>query len=180
MKNLDEIIKKNREALNTGEPSAKHFDNFQEKLSKYHQERESWISRYGLALRIAAGVLIFVTIGILYYSDPVEVLKQTISQQVRNSGIPQEIQEAMQYYNVITDKRLGQINQYAVSTDEAGKIREMALKELKVLDENKSDLENDLAENPSNERIMNALVLNRKKQAEILNRIINTLQKTQQ
>ncbi len=180
MKNLDEIIRNNKEALSTREPSAEHFDNFKEKLSKYQQEREGWFSRYGLALRIAAGVLIFISIGILYYSNPVDRLQQALSQQIENSGIPQELQEAMQYYNIITDKRLGQINQYAASTDEAGKIREMALKELKVLDENKSDLENDLAENPSNERILNALVINSKKQAEILNRIINTLQKTQQ
>ena len=179
MKNLDEIIEKNREAFNSEEPSAGHFDKFEEKLMKYQQGQESWFSRYGLALRIAVGVLIFITIGLMYYNNPLERFKQMISQQVENSGLPLELQEAMHYYNVITDKRMGQIAQLTSSNDDTGKIREMALQELEKLDENKTELESDLAENPSNERILNALVINRKKQAEILNRIINTLQRTQ-
>ena len=180
MKNLDEIIRKNREALSVEEPSSGHFDEFQKKLARYQQVRESWFSRNGLVLRIAAGVLIFFTIGILYYSNPLEKLKQTFSQQVADSGLPIELQEAMQYYNIITDKRLGQITQYASSEDEAGKVKEMALKELENLDKDKAELEGYLAENPSNERIQNALVINSKKQAEILNRILNSLKRTQQ
>ncbi len=180
MKGLDEIIRKNRELLNVEEPSDRHFDSFQKKLAGYHQKRESWLSRHGLVLRIAAGVLIFITFGIFYYSQPLKGLKQIFSQQVADSGLPIELQEAMQYYNIITDKRLGQIAQYTSSADEAGKVKEMALKELENLDNDKLELEGYLAENPSNERIQNALVINRKKQAEILNRIINSLQKTRQ
>jgi hypothetical protein len=180
MKNLDEIIGKNKKAFNNEEPSAGHFDKFQGKLAEFHEERESWFSRHWLALRIAASILVFISIGLAYYSNPLKSFVKNISQQVENSGLPQELQEAMHYYNIITDKRMGQIAQLTSSNDDAGKIREMALKELKTLDENKAELENDLTENPSNERILNALVINRKKQAEILNRIINTLQRTQQ
>ena len=180
MENLDEIIRKNRKLLSVEEPSDGHFDDFQKKLAIYHQERESWFSQYGLVLRIAAGLLIFVTFGVLYYSNPLSTLKQIFSQQVADSGLPIELQEAMQYYNIITDKRLGQITQYASSEDEAGKVKEMALKEIETLDGDKIELEALLAENPSNERVQNALVINRKKQAEMLNRILNSLKRTQQ
>jgi hypothetical protein len=180
MKNLDEIIGKNKEAFNNEEPSAGHFDKFQGKLAKYHQERESWFSRYGFVLRIAVSIIVFITIGLAYYSNPLKNFMQTISQQVEDAGLPQELQEAMHYYNIITDEHMVQIAQMTSSNEDAGKIREMALKQLEILDKNKADLESDLAENPSNERILNALVINRKKQAEILNRIINTLQRTQQ
>jgi len=180
MKGLDEIIKKNRELLSVEEPSDAHFDNFQKKLSTYHQGRESWLSRHGLVLRIAAAALIFIILGVFYYSQPLKGLKQIFSQQVADSGLPIELQEAMQYYNIVTDKRLGQIAQYTSSTDEADKVEKMALKELENLDNDKLELEAYLVENPSNERIQNALVINSKKQAEILNRIINALQKTQQ
>ncbi len=179
MKNLDEIIGKNKEAFNSNEPPKGHFDRFQGKLTKYHEERESWFSRYGIVLRIAASVIVFITIGLVYYSNPLKNYVQAISQQVEEAGLPQELQEAIHYYNIITDKRMGQIDQLTASNDDAGKIREMALKQLETLDENKAELESDLAGNPSNERILNALVINRKKQAEILNRIINTLQRTQ-
>ena len=81
----------------------------------------------------------------------------------------------MQYYNVITDKKVSQIDELAVSEDEADKVKEMAMNELQTLEENRTELEKEYAQNPSNERIISALLLNQRKRAEILDRIINTL-----
>jgi len=81
----------------------------------------------------------------------------------------------MQYYNVIEDKKISQIDVLAVSDDEATRVKKMALKELQILEEDRTELETEYTLNPNSERIMNALLLNQQKRAAILDRIINTL-----
>ena len=63
----------------------------------------------------------------------------------------------------------------SLSEDEAGRVKEMALKELQMLEEDRSELESEYALNPNSERILNALLMNQQKRSEILDRIINTL-----
>jgi hypothetical protein len=50
--------------------------------------------------------------------------------------------------------------------------------ELKALEESTTDLENEYAQNPNNERIINALLLNQREKAKILDKILNTLSQT--
>ena len=92
-----------------------------------------------------------------------------------DSELPDEIVEVMAYYNVIADKKINQIDDLAVSDEEARRVKEMAIEELKILEEDRSDLESEYAQNPNNERIIAALLMNQRKRAELLDRIINTL-----
>jgi len=176
MQGIEEIIRKNKEAFNINEPSPEHFDKFREKLADYHSGRkESWFSHHGLVLRIAAGILVFIAIGTLYYTNSFKWIINSVTGQIATVELPVEIREVMTYYNMITDKKVSQIDQLATSGDEAQRIKEMALKELQELDNNKLELEKEHAQNPNNERILNALVLNQQKKSEILDKIINTI-----
>lgn len=102
-------------------------------------------------------------------------MKNSFTNKIVAAELPAEIVEVMQYYNVITDKKVNQIDELAVSEDEADKVKEMAMNELKTLEDDRTELEKEYAQNPSNERIISALLLNQRKRAEILDRIINTL-----
>jgi len=176
MKNIENTIKKNREAFNDAEPSPDHLNTFTNKLDAFHSEKpESWIQRNGEVLRIAAAIVLFVTVGTVYLTGGFSFVRDAISEQIVAAELPLEIQEVMQYYNVISDKKMDQIDELAVSEDEAKRIKKMAVLELTELDGARQELEKEYQKNPHSERIMNALLLNQQKRSEILDKIINTL-----
>lgn len=176
MSEIENIIKKNREAFNEVEPSPDHLDNFRARLDDYHTTKKmSWISRHSEIIRIAAAVIIFIGVGTFYFTGGFSFIRDSISEQIVAAELPIELQEVMQYYNVISNKKVDQINDLAVSEDEAKRVKEMAVFELKALEEERFELEKEYAKNPNNERIMNALLLNQQKKSGILDKIINTL-----
>lgn len=176
MQRIEDIINKNKESFNNNEPSPNHFENFQKKLEGDLTKRsEGWFERYNIILKIAAAILIFASIGTILYTDTFSTLKNTFTNEIVAAELPAEIVEVMAYYNVISDKKISQIDDLAVSEDEAARVKEMALKELQMLEEDRSELEAEYAANPNSDRIMNALLLNQQKRSQILDRIINTL-----
>jgi len=175
MQRIEDIIKKNQEAFNDAEPSTDHFEKFQKKLDEIPVAQESWFERYNIFLKIAAAIVIFVAVATFLYTDSFSYLKSTFTNKIVAAELPAEIVEVMQYYNVITDKKVSQIDDLAVSEDEAIKVKEMAMNELKILEDDRAELEKEYAQNPNSERIVSALLLNQRKRSEILDRIINTL-----
>lgn len=176
MQGIEDKIKNNRDAFNTNEPSPEHLRKFESKLDALHEEtRESWIERHGMFLRIAATALIFIALGAFFYTNLFDQFRDKISDRIEAAELPDELQEVMAYYNVITSNKVDQIEDLAVSKDEASRIKEMAMLEIKALDEHRAELEKEYAKNPNNERIMNALLQNQQKRSEILDKIINTL-----
>lgn len=176
MKGLENTIKKNRDAFDSQEPGSDHFRNFEARLDELHgQEQESWFERNGMVLRIAAAVLLFMTIGSFFYTGLFNSVKDSISDKIVAAELPIELQEVMQYYNVLTDKKVQQIDDLAVSQDEASRIKEMAFTELRALEADRIELEAEYARYPNSERIMNALLQNQQQKSEILDKIINTL-----
>lgn len=176
MKKIEDIIRKNLDSFNESEPSSEHFDNFQQKLSGMHSDqKEGWFSRHSLTLRIAASILIFVTFGVLYYSNSLDFVGNALSDQIAQADLPLEVMEVMEYYNVITDNQLEQIDQLVVNTDEAVRVKEKAKMELANLEEYNEVLKQEYATNPNNEKITNALIQNQQKRTELMDVIINTL-----
>ncbi len=176
MQRIEDIIKKNKEAFNNDELPVDHFARFQKKLENDHVERgESWFEHYNIMLKIDAAILIFAAISTIIYTDTFSYLKNTFTHEIVSAELPDEILEVMQYYNVISDKKINQIDDLAVSEDEAARVKQMALTELQMLEDDRSELETEYALNPNSERIINALLLNQRKRAEIFDRIISTL-----
>ena len=176
MQRIEDIIKKNKEAFNNDEPRADHFDRFQKQLEDDQKERgENWFERYNIIVKIDAAILIFAAISTIFYTDTFSYLKNTFTNEIVAAELPDEILEVMQYYNVISDKKISQIDDLAVSEDEATRVKGMALKELQILEDDRSELETEYALNPNSERIINALLMNQQKRAEILDRIISAL-----
>ena len=102
-------------------------------------------------------------------------MKFFVSDKIMAADLPVELKEVMQYYNVIVDTKVSQIDDIAVSEEEAERVKEMTLAELKYLEENQDELEKEFQMNPGNERIMHALVVNQQKKTELLDRIIEVL-----
>lgn len=175
MKDLKKNIQDKRQAFDSREPNPGHFDRFEEKLDAYHAEGESWFEKHGFALRIAATILIFVALGAFLYTGLYDRVKGVLSDRIVAAELPDEVVEVMQYYNVITDSKVEQIDELAVSQDEAERVKQMALLELKALDEFRTELEKEYAKQPDNKRILNALLQNQQQREKILDRILNTM-----
>lgn len=178
MQRIEDIIKKNKEAFSENEPRDGHLERFAEKLAADHRHREGWFERYAIAIRIAAAVVLFIAVATLIFTDRLPGIKNLFTQRLVSSELPMELVEVMQYYNIVTDKKVSQIDELAVSTEEASRVKEKAMTELKALEESTTDLENEYAQNPNNERIINALLLNQREKAKILDKILNTLSQT--
>ena len=153
MKRIEDIIKNNKEAFSDNEPRDGHLERFTDKLAEHHLKEEGWFERYAIAVRIAAAVLVFVAVTTLIYTDRLPVIKRLFTQSIASAELPMELVEAMQYYNVLTDKKVNQIDDFASSSDEAKRVKEKAMFELKSLEENTTELEKEYAQNPNNERI---------------------------
>jgi hypothetical protein len=176
MNGIENKIKKNREAFNEVDPSRGHLDKFRDKLENYHTTKSiSWISRHSEIIRIAAAVVIFIGVGTIYFTGGFSFIRNSITEKIVAAELPIEIQEVMQYYNVISNKKVDQINDLAVSEDEAKRVKEMALFELKALEDEHLELEKEYTKNPSSEQIMNALLLNQQKKSGILDKILSVL-----
>lgn len=176
MRDIEDKIRKNLHLLNAEEPPEGHLERFSDKLDQFHAEQhESWYERHELFIKIAAGVLIFLTVGTLYYTGSFMWVRNIISDKIVAAELPLEVREVMQYYNVITDEKVEEIGRLAVSEDEARRIEEMALAELKALEEARKALEREYEKQPGNERIMNAMLENQQQKSEILDKIIHTL-----
>lgn len=178
MKRLEEIIKNNKDAFSDGEPPEGHFDRFSKKLEAEHHRNEKWFERYAISLRIAAALILFVGLYSLIYTEKIPGIKSLFTSRLASAELPVEFLEVMQYYNILSDKKVEQIDGLASSTDEAARIKEKVMNELEALDNAKLELEDEYAQNPNNERILNALMLNQQKRAAILDKIINTLNQT--
>jgi len=176
MSGIENKIRKNRETFNEVDPSPDHLDKFRDKLENFHPTKNiNWFSRHSEVIRIAAVVSIFIAIGTFYFTGGFTFIRNSISEQIVAAELPAELQEVMQYYNVISNKKVDQITDLAISEDEAKRVKEMALFELKSLEEERIELEKEYTKNPNNERIMNALLLNQQNKSGILDKILNTL-----
>lgn len=175
MHELEDKIKQNLNAFNAEEPADGHLERFNEKLDHFHASEENWYERNNLFLKIAASTVIFITVATLILTDSFSWIKPLLSEQIVAAELPAEVKEVMQYYNVITDEKVEQIDELAVSDGEAQRVKDLAIKELQSLEEARKDLEQEYAKQPGNQRIMNALLKNQQRKAELLDKIINTM-----
>ncbi|MCB2221675.1 MAG: hypothetical protein KQI35_14865 [Bacteroidetes bacterium] len=176
MHGIEDKIKQNLNSFNAEEPENGHLERFSDKLDRFHSGgRESWYERHNLFIKIAAVALVFITISTLFYTGSFSWVRSLLTEQIVAAELPPEVQEVMQYYNVITEKKVEQIDDLAVSYDEATRIKAMAMNELKALDDARVELEKEYTKQPGNERIMNALLQNQQRRSEILDKILKTL-----
>lgn len=176
MTKLEDIIKNNRDAFNTAEPSSGHTERFRGRLEEAvpHHKKGVW-ANYGFEIRLAAGFALFVTIAILFYTGTFGSFRSLVFKQLSAAELPAEVREMLQYYNVISDKKVTEIDNLSVAPGESEKIKAMAEEEILELDRDAERLKEELAVNSENERVKAALVLNRQKKAELLEKIIKTV-----
>ncbi len=169
MNKLEQHIRENREQFDSFEPSEGHMARFREKLSPV---RVPLYARIPSWLRIAAVLLLVAASSILVYE---QARKFYISrQQPLQEIIPGEFFEARIYYTSLINEKYSEIDRLNSSDPDRN---DMLLKELEEMDILFKSLMKDLQANPSDERVLSAMIAHYQIKLEIMGQIIQQLEK---
>ena len=169
MKNIEEIISKNREFFDSAEPSDGHFERFRQKLEmRFH--------RFGVKRSIvpyllkAAVVTVLVTLSSLWVW---EHFLRPGSSRMSLSDVSPQYSEVENYY--LHQVNLMESDLKSMDLEDNPEQREMLIRELRSMDSVYVSLQKDLKANPNDERIINAMIEHYQTKLEIMTYIVNQL-----
>jgi cytochrome c-type biogenesis protein CcmH/NrfG len=169
MKNIDEIIRDNKDFFEDAEPSNGHFERFNRKLEVRFQSKVIKRSIGPYLLR-AAVVTLLVTLSSLWTWD--HFIRPGSSRMTLGDVSPQ-YKEVENYY----------IHQVNLMESEIGTVevlnnaeqKEMLMKEMRTMDSTYISLQKELKANPNDERIINAMIEHYQTKVEVMSYIVNQL-----
>jgi hypothetical protein len=176
MDKLEKFITENRESFDDAEPLAGHFSRFEEKLDHQHDHSGFSIDKY-FFLKIAAGLLIFLTVSVYIFDFAANRISKTLSGESRSAIVPAEMQDAINYYDDASSDKLRQIDKLACCGQDTRKVYSMASNEMKTLNANSAELQKVLSENPGNERIQAAIIQNHQMKEKIMDQVVNQMKR---
>ncbi len=178
--NIENLILKNLKGLNDNEPPAGHFIRFQEKLKEHHKKKGI---KAGIVLKVAAAVIfVFLAVNqaIIYFSPGNDGILATKENDFLLSPMTPNYEEVEYYYTNSINTGLNQWKQLkraGLVSKEEQQIMNSELKEFKKMHQS---LMEDLAINPGDERIINAILEYYQIKLKVITMIIDKIQETQQ
>jgi hypothetical protein len=179
--NIEEIILNNLKELNDNEPMDGHFERFQAKLNKQNKRK---LITFSLIWKVAAAV-VFVLLAVnqanIYFSPE----KQNENPAINNSefslaSVSPEYKEVEFYYTNAISVGLNQWNNLKTDGFISETEQETMNAELADFEVRFKTLQTDLAANPGDERVINAMLEYYQAKLEIINMIVNKLQEVKQ
>lgn len=180
--NIEEMILKNLEGLNDNEPLEGHFDRFEAKLNLQHKKRKFNLN---VVWKVAAAI-VFVLLAsnqvAIYLSQGNEgsLFSAFNKKEVTLSSVSPEYQEVEYYYTSSINAGLDQWNelkkQGLISNDE----QNMMNTELNEFQTRYENLQKDLAANPNDERVINAMLEYYQAKLSVITMIVNKLEEVKQ
>ena len=169
MKNIEEIIRSNRDFFGEEEPSKGHVERFERKLELRFHARGAVKRSIVPYLLKAAVVTLLVTLSSLWTWD--HFIRPDRNRMTLGDVSPQ-YKEVENYY-------LHQVNlmESEIKTIDLNNPvqKKMLDKEMKSMDSVYVQLQKDLKANPDDERIINAMIEHYQTKVEVMNYIINQL-----
>jgi hypothetical protein len=179
--NIEEIILNNLKELNDNEPMDGHFERFQAKLNKQNKRK---LITFSLIWKVAAAV-VFVLLAVnqanIYFSPE----KQNENPAINNSefslaSVSPEYKEVEFYYTNAISVGLNQWNNLKTDGFISETEQETMNAELADFEVRFKTLQTDLAANPGDERVINAMLEYYQAKLEIINMIVNKLEEVKQ
>ena len=180
--NIEEFIIKNIDGLNDFEPREGHFDRFEAKLKLQHKKKKITLN---LVLKIAAAV-VFVLLATnqayLYFSpgDHRSVFSAVEENGFSLASVSPEYEEVEFYYTNSINVGLNQWNELKEDGLVSEEEQEMMNAELSEFEEMYKTLQSDLASNPNDERVINAMLEYYQAKLSVINMIVNKLEEVKQ
>jgi len=169
MKNIEEIIRSNKDFFEEAEPSTGHLERFNRKLEIRFQVTAVKRSIVPYLLR-AAVVTLLITLSSLWTWD--HFLRPGSSRMTLGQVSPQ-YKEVENYYVHQVNMMEGEIVNVDLKNNPEQKT--MLLKEMKSMDSTYVSLQKELKANPNDERIINAMIEHYQTKLEVMTYIVNQL-----
>jgi hypothetical protein len=169
MKNIEDIIRNNKDFFEDSEPSEGHFERFNRKLEMRFQVSTVKRSIVPYLLR-AAVVTLLITLSSLWTWD--HFIRQGSKRTTLGQVSPQ-YKEVENYYVHQVNLMEGEIVNVDLKNNPEQK--EMLLKEMKSMDSTYVTLQKELKANPNDERIINAMIEHYQTKLEVMSYIVNQL-----
>jgi hypothetical protein len=169
MSTLEDKLKKHQRSFDHREPQKDHLARFILKLEA-DQEKQQRRSSPWFIVKIAASVIVLITAGyltlnFLFNNTPVNREVQLISYSP-------EMNNAMAYYDEASLAKMNVIDDLVENNEEAMKIKQTAYSSLEDLDMRLAAIEKEYMKNPGNSALQAALINNKRKKVEVMDRII--------
>jgi hypothetical protein len=175
--NIEELILNNLKELNDNEPMDGHFERFQAKLNKQNKTRKI---TFGLVWKVAAAV-VFVLLAVnqanIYFSPDEQAGNSTLNnKEFSLASVSPEYKEVEFYYTNAINMGMDQWNSLKTDGFISETEQETMNTELAEFEARFKTLQTDLAANPGDERVINAMLEYYQAKLEIINMIVNKLQ----
>jgi hypothetical protein len=167
MDELKKLIDQNRELFDTAEPTTGHFDKFEKMLMDQQQTKTRSIV-WPTLLKVASIAIMLILSG-LYLTE------HFILNNIPVANANTEFSEAQKYYMQQVDMRIDEIK--SIEKSLAPEQKNMLVKEMTEMDAMYKKLQADYKEMPNDPRIVQALLQHYQMKVDVLNNIINNLNK---
>ena len=178
MSNLEKYIKDHLDEFDASEPAPGHFKRFEDRLAARPEEPPARVNR-SLALKVAAMILILISVSVFVFDFATREIRERFANDNNGAELPSEIREAVAYYDNQTNAKLVTLHKLALNRADGAKLTASAEQEIKELDVTTSELKLSHAENPGNEKILDAIIRNQQMKEILLNTLISQLTHTQ-
>lgn len=169
MKNIEDIIRNNKDFLEDAEPSTGHLERFNRKLEKRFKSSSIKRSIVPYLLK-AAVVTLLITLSSLWTWDH---FIRTGSSRMTLGQVSPQYREVENYYVHQVNLMEGEIVNVDLKNNPAQK--SMLLKEMNSMDSTYVSLQKELKANPNDERIISAMIEHYQTKLEVMTYIVNQL-----
>lgn len=175
---IEEIILKNLEGLNDSEPLEGHFDRFEAKLKLQNKKKKVSFTMVWKVAAAVVFVLLAVNQAAIYMSpdNNGNIFTMFGNSSVTLATVSPEYQEVEFYYTNAINVGLNQWetlnNEGFISVEE----QQMMDAELIEFEDRFKNLQQDLAANPNDERVINAMLEYYQAKLSVINMIVNKLE----
>lgn len=180
--NIEELIYKNLNGLNEREPSDGHFDRFEAKLNAQYKKKKF---TFNVVWKVAAAVIfvLLATNQAYIYLSPNNqgvVLNSASLEGTTLSSVSNEYTEVEFYYNNAINVGLDQWKSLTLDGHISIEEQQMMDAELTEFEDRFKVLQEDLAANPNDERVINAMLEYYQTKLSIINMIVSKLEEVKQ
>ena len=178
---IEEIILNNLKELNDFEPKEGHFERFQAKLNNQKKKKKL---TFNVVWKVAAAVVFVLLVvnqaRIYFVPDKQDAGLAVNNTQFTLGSVSPEYREVEFYYTNAINSGLDQWNSLMADGYISQSEQELMNTELADFETRFKNLQKDLATNPNDERVINAMLEYYKSKLEIINMIVNKLEEVKQ
>ncbi|MCK3684422.1 hypothetical protein [Maribellus sp. YY47] len=179
---IEELILKNLEALNDNEPMDGHFDRFEARLNQQHSKYKFSWSLVWKAAAVVVFALLITNQAFIYFSPDQQgfILNARDKSDITLASLSPEYEETEFYYQTSIRSGLNQWDELTREGYVSEEEQRLMQNELNDFETRFKNLQEDLAANPNDERVINAMLEYYQVKLSVINMIVNKLEEVKQ